>query len=259
MENGVEQAPLDSVKLRKAENKFKPDLKDFVFALVTFVLGYIFTQWVLFAKWQGWGVGAFTSVYLLGVTIYLIKKDVFVNSISSWFWLMVTLVVSVSFVLWENVGVAGIRAVLLFCATAYYVIIASGSAIMGKTGNFLLIDSINATIIIPFGNFLNQYLSFSVLGKGDKWREKILSIALGVLFIVLLGSILIPMLERADSGGFVAILSFFKDIFSSIVVDLLVTIPIAAYMYGLVSGVAHKRCTDAVSIESVQKAVADLI
>ena len=53
---------------KKVENAFKPDICDFIFALVAFVLGYLFSRWVFFF-WQGWGVSAFTTAYLLAATV----------------------------------------------------------------------------------------------------------------------------------------------------------------------------------------------
>ena len=61
-----------SVPHMKPPNAFKPDIRDFAFALTVFVLGYLFSSWVLFT-WRGWGVSAFTTMYLLAVTMYLIK------------------------------------------------------------------------------------------------------------------------------------------------------------------------------------------
>ena len=242
---------------QKPENKFKPDLSDFTFALITFVLGYMFSRWVLFS-WQGWGVSVFTTAYLLSVTAYLIKKGVFAADTATWFWLLVTWAVGVSYALWENAGFAGLRAFFLFCSATYYVIIASGRTIMGKTGNYLPVDGLNAVIILPFRNFINQYVSFSAAGKGEK-RGKTLPVLLGALLALLLLMLLIPMLMRADSGGFSLILKFFVDAFGFIGPEFLLyailTIPVSAYIYGLMSGAAHEKGTDLIKPDSARETV----
>jgi len=242
----------------KPENAFKPAMSDFIFALVAFVLGYLFSRWVFFS-WQGWGVAAFTAAYLLTATAYLMKKQIFANSAAAWFWLIVTLVAGVSYALWENRGFAPIRAMFLFCAAVYYVIVASGHMIMGKTGNYLLIDGINAVVIIPFRNFFNQYVSFSALRRGKK-NGKILPAILGVVIALVLAAILLPMLEQADSGGFGILLTFLRDLFwfdfAGVVWYALFAIPVAAYLYGLISGSAHGKGTDIVKPESAKKTVA---
>jgi len=243
--------------IQKPENKFKPDINDFIFALIAFVLGYLFARWVFFV-WQGWGVSVFTTAYLLAATLYLIKKGAFRANPATWFWLIVTWVTGISYSLWENASFTGIRALFLFCCAVYYIIIASGRAVMGKTGNYLLIDGVNAVIILPFRNIINQYVSFSALGRGIK-KVKILPAALGLFFVVILFAILIPMLERADSGGFGVVLDAIRGALDFIDIEFvlyfMLAVPVAAYIYGLISGAAHGKGTDAIRPETAQNAV----
>ncbi|MCL2152165.1 MAG: DUF4173 domain-containing protein [Oscillospiraceae bacterium] len=249
----------------KPKNAFKPDISDFVFALAAFVLGYLFSSWILFTN-SGWGVSAFTTLYLLAVTAYLMKKGVFVSSgAAAWFWFAVTWVTGVSYALWQNESTSQYRLMFLFCTAVYYVIVASGREIMGKTGNYLLIDGINAVIILPFRNFLNQYVSFGALGKGSKRTGKTLSIVIGVVIAVILAALLTPLLRSADSGGFGKILDFFAEMFTikfetlfKIIVYIVFAVPVAAYLYGLVSGAAHRKGTDIIKPDSVKKTVAEL-
>jgi len=133
--------------------------------------------------------------------------------------------------------------------------------IMGHSGNFLLVDCFNAFILIPFRNFFNQYVSFSVLRKEGK-RGKKLPIFIGILIAIVLSAILIPMLLRADSGGFRVIVKFFTDLFTIHLFEFLFyaffALPIAAYVYGLISGSAHNRHTDTIKPESVERKAAAL-
>ena len=252
----------------KAENRFKPDMTDLVFALVVFLLGYIYYIWVFFT-WKGWGVSIFTVLYLLSVTLYLKKKDALTAGNAKWFWCAITLLTGASYTLWENAGLSFIRNIFLFCSAVYYVIIASGSAVMGNTGNYLILDGVNALMILPFRNFINQYVSFKVLKKriseNDAKASKAVSVLAGITLALLAISCLIPMLKRADSGGFTMILDAVADITASwryhsirILIKYLVSAPIAAYIYGLVSGAAHKKGTDIINPETARKTVEDL-
>ena len=245
-------------------NAFKPDKCDFAFAIVAFVLGYLFSRWVVFT-WIGWGVTAFTTAYLLTVTAYLVKKGVFVKSRAAWFWLAVTWVAGASYALWENRGFAWIRVLFLFCSAVYYIVIASGRTLMGKTGNYLLIDGINATIILPFRNFINQYVSFGALKRVVGRRSKTLPVVLGITFALLLIICLLPLLERADSGGFGIILRFFEEILTinidkviEIFIYFVCALPVAAYLYGLASGAAHEKGTDIIKPDYAKSMVAAL-
>lgn len=237
-------------------NPFKPDLIDFAFALVAFVLGYLFARWV-FVSWRGGGVSVFTTVYLLSVSGYLIKKKAFVMSPMTIFWMAVTWLIGASYSLWGNAGFAGSRSLFLFCSAVYFVLVATGNTLKAKSGNYLLVDGFMAIIIIPFRNFFNQYVSFSALAKGDK-RGKILHIIIGIVAAMIMAAIIIPLLETADAGGFGIILDFLRRIFwvnVEIVLYLIIAIPVAAYLYGLVSGAVHKKGTDLIKPESAEKTV----
>ena len=240
---------------------YKPDRTDFFFAIMAFVIGYLFANWVLFSA-RGWGVTAFTVLYLLSVTIYLVKKEAFKSKLATWFWMAVTLIAGASFTLWENAGVNPQRIMFLFCTATYYIIAASGSAIMGKTGNYLIIDGINAVILIPIRNFINQYLSFGAIKRDGKRRGRALPVILGALVALLLIACLLPMLRRADSGGFGIVVTFIGDLFTvrtDIIVEIFVYLlcagPIAAYIFGLISGAAHKKGTDTIKPEGAKQAV----
>ena len=245
------------IRAQKQENKFKPNLTDLVFALISFILGYIFSRWVLFS-WQGWGVTAFTTAYLMITTIYLVRKGAFIKSGAAIFWFLVTWLIGASYSLWVNQGFGAVRSLFLFSSAVYYIIVASGNTILGHTSNFLLIDGLNATIIIPFRNFINQYVSFSALAKGEK-RIKILPALLGIAVAVILAAIIIPLLQTADAGGFGMVLGFLRPNlgpdFFEILMYAFFSIPVAAYLYGLISGAAHKKGTDIIKRESVEKSV----
>ena len=260
----VGQAPPVFPVYVKPENAFKPKMADFVFALVAFVLGYLFSRWVFLAG-RGWGVTAFTTLYLLAVTAYLINKGVFAKSAATWFWFAATWIAGLSYALWQNASTVQYRMMFLFCSAVYYVISASGRTILGKTGNYLLIDGINAVIILPFRNFVNQYVSFGILKKEGKRSGKTLPIVIGLIIALILIAWLTPLLKNADSGGFSIILNFLAEIFTienevlvRILINSICAIPIAAYLYGLVSGAAFKKGTDIIKADSVKKMVAGL-
>jgi len=253
--------PYTPVFAKKKEKViFTPDANDFYFAIFAFVLGYLCSRWVVFS-WLGWGVALFTMLYLLTVTVYFKIKGALVNSFSVWFWFTVTLLLGASYALFDNNGFYFARAMFLLGAAIYYVVVASGRTIKAKNGNYLLIDGLNASVIIPFRNFINQYLSFSYLAKG-KYRGKVLPVIFGIIIAIVFAAVLIPMLRRADSGGFGIVLKFISDIFDFRFAEFMFyaffAIPIAAFIYGLVSGSAHGRHTDTIKPESAEKKVAAL-
>jgi hypothetical protein len=242
----------------KPKESFVPDRKDSIFALFAFVLGFFFVRWVLFS-WQGWGVTVFTAGYCVSITMYFMKKGITIPR-SGFFWLAAVVLIGVSYSLYDNNGLEPWRSFFLFCAAVYYIICASGRLILCSTGNWLVLDGINGLFVIPFKNFGCQYKSLSSPQyiKGSLGRQ-ILSIILGLLLTLLVSGIVLPLLMQADSGGFSRIANFIYEYyrwvqnqFMDIIINFILAIPIAAYLFGLVAGCAHNRGCSTFKKESVQ-------
>lgn len=237
---------------------FEADRKDVIFALFTFFIGFFFVRWVMFS-WQGWGVTVFTIGYCSAVTVYFIKKGISMTP-SGWFWLSVVVLIGTSYSLYSNNGLEPWRSLFLFCAAVYFVISATGQLILGDTSNWLLLDGINGLFIIPFKNFGCQYKSLSFAEYKSKGAGRhILSIAFGLLLAVLVAGIVLPLLMRADGGGFSRIANgifeyyrWVQNQFSDLILNSILAIPISAYLFGLVAGCAHKRGCRVFKREGVQ-------
>jgi len=247
--------------VQKGKGPFVPDRLDSYFALFAFVLGFFFSRWVLFS-WQGWGVTVFTLVFCGSVTLYLLKKEVHIDR-TGWFWLAVVVLLGLSFGLWSNNGLAPLHGLILFGSALYWIMSATGLLIMGKTSNFFVLDGYNALLVIPFGNFGSQYKSLALLGANKPLRERhLFSIVLGLVLALIVAAMVFPMLMQADSGGFTKIVDRIMAGFRGIGIEFwevlwhaILAIPIAAYIFGLVAGSAHKRGTDKFNMENTAQMV----
>jgi len=242
-----EESVLEVPILKKTP--FVADRRDSYFALFAFVLGFLFARWVLFA-WQGWGVTLFTLLFCGSVTLYMLKKGVQIPK-TSWLWLVVVLLIGLSFSLWTNNGLAPLHGLLLFGSAVYWILCATGLLIQGKTSDLLLLDSYNALLVIPFSNFGCQYKGLALLGNNKLTRgRQVLSIALGLFLSFIVAAMVLPLLMEADSGGFAKLINGILDGFRGLgdkfwetFWQLILAVPIAAYIFGLVAGSAHKRGT----------------
>lgn len=259
------ESPQEIPLPQKVKVPFVADRNDSLFALFAFILGFIFARWVLFS-WQGWGVTLFTLAFCSSVTVYLLKKGIHIPK-AGWFWLVVVMLIGFSFCLWSNNGLAPFHGWLLFCSAVYWILCAAGLLILGKTSNLILLDSYNALFVIPFSNFSCQYKGLAILGKNN-YRTRggqIFSIALGLLLSLIVAAMVLPLLLKADSGGFAKIVNGILTGFSGIRAgfwksfwDGILAIPIAAYIFGLVAGSAHKRGTDLFKKDSTLKRISAL-
>jgi hypothetical protein len=248
--------------LRDVKESFTADRKDAIFALAALVLGFYFARWVLFS-WQGWGVTLFTLGYCGAVTLYLVKKGVNIPR-AGWFWLTVVGLTGISFTLWTNNGLEPWRSLFLFGSAVYWVICATGLPIMGKTSNFIALDGLNGLLVIPLYNFGSQYKSLALLGRNQRAAGKqIFSIALGLFLTLIVAAMVLPLLLEADSGGFTKITSGVLDYlekisFGEYLANVILAIPIAAYLFGLVAGSAHRRGVDLFKEARTLKALSGL-
>ena len=242
----------------KSKPPFAPDLKDSYFALFAFVLGFLFARWLLFS-WQGWGVSLFTLMYCGSVTLYLLKKGVQIPK-AGWFWLVMVILLGLSYGLWANNGLDPWHGLLLFSSALYWILCATGLLIMGKTSDLFLLDGLNAMFVIPFSNFGCQYKGLALLGSNKRARGKeLFSIALGLFLTFIVMIMVFPLLMEADSGGFAKIVEGISACFTfgagfwETFWQLILAVPIAAYIFGLVAGSAHKRGTDSFEKDSTLK------
>ena len=106
---------------------FVPDRRDGIFALVIFIVGFLFARWVLF-YWQGWGVTVFTVIYCGSVMLYFHKKGLCMARVG-WFWLGA--VISPPKLLPDYNGLEPWRNIVLFCG-AVQVVGAAGLPTLGK-------------------------------------------------------------------------------------------------------------------------------
>lgn len=250
--------------LRHRKEPFEADRKDGIFALFAFVLGFFFSHWVLFS-WQGWGVTLFTLGYCGVITVYLLKKGVHISR-AAWFWLTVVVLTGISFSLWTNNGLGAWPSLLLFCSAIYWIICATALPILGKTSNLIGLDIFNALFVIPFKNYGCQYKSLAFLGRNKQTeRRQIFSVALGLFLTLIVVGIVLPLLMKADSGGFSKIANVFLNFFhgmrtevGEIFMDGILAIPIGAYLFGLAAGSAHKRACDLFKKDSTLKSISDM-
>jgi len=242
------QAAVGKVSLgQQLKEPFETDRWDSIFALFAFVLGFFFVRWVFFS-WRGWGVTAFTIAYCFSIIMYLVKKEIHIAR-SGFFWLAAVVLTGISYSLYANNGLEPWRSLFLLCSAVYFVISTTGKQITGNTGNWFLLDGINGMFLIPFKNFGCQYKSLSAQkyikrGMGGQ----ILPIAIGILLALLVAGMVLPLLMQADSGGFSRIASgiyeYFRWVqtqFMDIILEGVLAVPVAAYLFGLAAGCAHDR------------------
>lgn len=213
---------------------------------ISLLLGFLFMRLVLF-QWSGWGVSLYVVLYIAAVLWYLRQHKVKTTA-EGYFWLAVLLATGASFAVWQtNNGLLFLgRAVLLFGSAIYLVITAAGATLRGGTSDYLLFDLQHGFINTPFRNMSRQFQGLSVLLSGNKEVvARIWQIAGGVFIGLLLIAFIVPFLLRADAGGFASLMNaagrLLPRIDAELVIHLILTVPAAAYIFGLLYGCVPDR------------------
>jgi hypothetical protein len=215
------------------------------FALIAFVVGFLFWRWLFIVMafgFQGWGMTLFTLVYVAAVKWYFRSVGVRQNT-EARLWLAVVLATALSFAVWNAPVIAPWRFLFLFGAATYWVVMASGNTVKGTTSDWSVLDFLNGIIAVPFLGLGLQYQSLAGIkrpgvGIGRKAWPSLLGLGLGLIFI----SLVMPLLSAADAGGFGEAwryLSGFRldlGIPPVLKLQLVLGIPTAAYVFALVVG-----------------------
>lgn len=252
------------------ETKPKPitaDNKDRIFSVLYLLVGYGFI--FVFTSEGFWfnreHLGIFTIAYAAVVLAYLFSKGVKPVG-ESYFWLVIMLGIGVSFSFWTVLGL--LQIMMLIFTAAYWTLTASGRLLLNrKTSQWLFFDWWNSIVIVPFYNFNCHFSIISGRANGkkknkDKKEEnQVISILIGLAIAVPFLIIILSLLSRADAA--------FENIVGNIVryisehllltfVRILLAIPVACYLFGLIYGGISGRNTDRLHRDSISETGAQL-
>ncbi|NLS84433.1 MAG: DUF4173 domain-containing protein [Ruminococcaceae bacterium] len=228
---------------------------DKLFAFIFYIIGYAYVKiqldwrWAYDAAWKGgWWMTFFVFIYSACVLCYIRAKGAKMPR-AGLFWLAVLLCIGVSYAAFTNELLEGVQGLALHITAAYFTLLACGGTLLPHTSDFLAFDLLNALIIVPFANIFARIRSvFTLRPSADK--RNVLGAILGVFLLFLDLVFIIPMLSQADSG-FDELMSSVFD-FSTLTVtetmfNVLLSLPVGAYLFGLAFGGLNKRRVSAFS------------
>ncbi len=240
----------------------KKDL-DRLFALIYTVLGYGFVYLFTGGTFAP-GIAAFTVCYILTILAYLFIKKV-KPAPESWFWMIVILSSGMFYNRWSIFPL--LQFIGLIVAAAYWTLTATGNLIEeGRTSSFVFYDGLNAFIIVPFRNF---FCHFNILIHGsrdfghseNKFGRGVWPVVLGIIISIPVLVVILPLLSSADSqfeGITEYLYSFIGNHVGDFFMRLLLSLPVTAYLFGLVYGGIHHKNTDHFSEDTIRGSAAHL-
>lgn len=257
-----EQNMTDSQEeLLESEAKESPitaDGRDRIFAFIYLALGYVFINGTFNEHFRS-NIAVFTIGYTVLATAYMLLKGR-KPAKEGYFWTLILLGTGIPYAWWSIMPAFQILA--LGFVSLYWTSAMGGKLMENrKTSQWVFCDSVNAVFIIPFNNIICHA---KVLFGGGEEKEgagkhpagKIWAVGLGIIITVPILTIILPLLGSADSG-FEQLISysgfFIKENFSEYILKFLFSLPVSAYLFGLIYGVIHDRNTDRIKKENIRE------
>lgn len=149
---------------------------------------------------------------------------------------------------------------LIFIA-AYWTLAATGG-LMGKqkTSQWVICDSLNALFVIPFSNFIchvKVLFGESIERESSKksLAAKVLPIGLGICISIPILIIALPLLSSADPVFEKMMMNstfYIRENLTIYIIQIVLSLPVTAYLFGLIYGGVYSRNTDKIKKENVR-------
>lgn len=227
--------------------------RDIFLALAALVVGFLFWEWSILSLYSPTFAVFLFLMIIVGTSWIYIRKVEVKQSKTAKAILMLTLISSCYFIVFDNTPLHFFVFAFSILMYATWIMKVSGTSVIKKLNGFILGDLLNQTIVIPFGNFAGM---FRALFKSKEDSKKpILSLVIGLLISIPVIASVVFLLMQSD-GGFESlvnnILSEFTELnFIIYIGEFLLGIPVACYFFGYVYGNHRKRKTDFIKYENI--------
>lgn len=251
--------PADITETEHKSPAYHATLADMVFAFLYYGIGYFFLDAFLGNSWNNFKFFFFVLTYCVCVLTYTFLKQKRPAK-ESWFWLVIVLALGLPLEHWATLGLA--QLLLLPLTAAYWTLSVSGCLLDdGKTSSLCLADAANACFVVPFCNFKLPFSAMLQACKNTRSGKQLLSVLLGLLISIPVLGLILPQLGAADPRFADSLSRFFAHFsgnLSEYVLKFLFSIPISMYLFGLISGSLHKRCTNVLRVERLHQTAANM-
>lgn len=259
-QNASLELPLIEKKV-KERAAYPVSCVDQVFAGSMFFLAFLAIEnFGLFMNpaYYGAGVAVYTLLYGTACLTYarLSGKKLGKEAV---FWFAVMGISAISYVFVYHQTLMQFHALFLRLVTLYFTAVVFGALVLGRTSNFFLWDGMNLLVLIPLANWKAQWRVFGDSKKYGGWLRAVCRMFLGLVVAIPLFILVIRLLSGADEN-FTRMLWRLTEAFEKQIRDgygwgtnLVLAVPLGAYLFALCYGGAHKRGMDTVKPAEIRK------
>lgn len=229
---------------------------DIFLAFAMLLTGFLYWN-LINVESLGLGVTLFAVVLCTVTTIYFRSAGLYQTK-ESLVYLAIVLLSAVNFTLFDGIVIKAFNFIFLSLSFVYWVCLSAGKRLENKISLYIISDMLRQLFVIPFYNFTGCFVGASqIFSKNVKGRG-VLSGVIGILFFLPVLILVITLLTDADAA-FESLVDQLRFSLTENMLehlrDIILGLPVACYLYGLIYGNRYKRDAGNVTIESVNRHV----
>jgi len=228
---------------------------DILFAFGMLVCGFLY--WNLIDDSLGLGVTLFTAVLWAMVLIYFNAAGRGQTKVSLAF-LGVIILSAANFALFDGGPVKAFNFIFLSLCFVYWVCLTAGTRLENKISIYILSDMLRQLFQIPFRNFTGCFMGIRQPFLKNKRGKGVLGGIAGIVISLPVLILVVALLSEADAAfeSLVDKVSFsISENVLEYIIDIILGIPVACYLFGLIYGNRYKRNVGYSTTESVDERV----
>ena len=255
--DGIVFARIDQEKMPSDIRKIKTESMDFktadiVFACLMIVCGFLYCNLINIVS-LGLGVTIFAVILSMAVIGYYKAAGLRQTKVTYAF-LGIMLLSAGNFAVFDGILIKSLNFIFLSLCFVYWVCLYAGMRLDKRISPYLFSDLLHQLFVIPFGNFTGCFSGVRQIFVKNKKGKGVLSGAIGILFFLPVLILVVTLLTDADAAfeGLMEKIQFsFSENMLEYLLDFILGLPVACYLYGLMYGNRYKRNTGKATLESV--------
>lgn len=230
--------------------------EDVWLAAALLICGFLYWELIRLIA-LGAGVSVFTAA-LTAASLGYFKAAGIRQTKRSLPWLGLLLLTGAQFTIFDNYTITIKLFAFLFLSAVYlyWVCVSTGRTLDVRLSVHVLGDMVNQLIVVPFSNFICGVCALTESGKKDrKGGRAVLSVLIGLVVFLPIMVLVTGLLISADPA-FGKLMNYIIDAISvenagRYILHLILGIPVALYLYGLLYGNARGRHTEHITRDAM--------
>jgi len=237
-------------KLNKPGNPIYSRI-DIIFAFILLVCGFLYWN-LIRLPFLGAGVTIFAVIFCFCTAVYL-KTGGFRQTKTSLAVLAVIVLSALVFLLFDNILIKFLNFIFLTLAVIYWICVTTGTTLEKRISAYILGDFFNQVLIIPSQNFSCCFGAVRSLFAGSQKGKSLVAGVLGILVIIPVLAAVIGLLSEADAAFAQLIARLQFSVSLDLLLQIILGIPVACYLFGLIFANRYGRNTGFVTVEYVDR------